>query len=79
MSHFLWKRRHIICYLRAQLEKAFREVRDHMRRKRKLSDWILILLIVAFFAIPVCSIALTEEITSWPKCNASFICRVIGK
>jgi hypothetical protein len=50
-----------------------------MKRERKLSDWILILLIVAFFAIPVCSIALTEEITSWPKCPTSFVYRVIGK
>jgi hypothetical protein len=50
-----------------------------MKSKRKLSDWVLILLIVSFFAIPVCSLALHDEIGSWPKCPTSFVYQVIGR
>jgi hypothetical protein len=50
-----------------------------MKRKRKLSDWILILLIVSFFAIPVCSLALNDGISSWPKCSTAFVYQIIGR
>ncbi len=64
---------------RPQLYKAFGETRNHMERKKKISDWILILLIVAFFAIPVCSLALTHEITVWPKSPTTLVYHVIGR
>jgi hypothetical protein len=39
--------------------------------KRKFSDWILIILIVLFFAIPLGSLAMCEPVISWPKCASS--------
>jgi hypothetical protein len=41
--------------------------------ERKLSDWIIIILILLFFAIPICSLAVTDPVYSWPKCATSFI------
>src|SRR4030042_478279 len=41
--------------------------------KRKFSDWVIIMLIILFFAIPVCSLAVTDSITLWPKCPTSFL------
>ena len=35
--------------------------------------WILVILIVLFFAIPICSLAVTEPVSSWPKCSSSFV------
>ena len=63
----------------AQLLKVLKEARNQMERKKKISDWILILLIVAFFAIPVCSLALTHEITTWPKSPTTLVYHVIGR
>ncbi|MCJ7495625.1 MAG: hypothetical protein MUP68_15515 [Deltaproteobacteria bacterium] len=47
--------------------------------KRKNSDWIIIVLIVLFFAIPVCSLAVTDQVYSWPKCATSFIYQILLK
>jgi hypothetical protein len=41
--------------------------------ERRLSDWILVILILVFFAIPICSLAVTEHVYSWPKCTSSFV------
>jgi hypothetical protein len=41
--------------------------------ERRFLDWILVILIVFFFAIPICSLAVTDPITSWPKCSTSLI------
>jgi hypothetical protein len=35
--------------------------------------WVLVMLILLFFAIPICSLAVTEPVYSWPKCTTSFI------
>jgi len=34
---------------------------------RTFLDWILIILIILFFVIPICSLVLNEPVTSWPK------------
>jgi hypothetical protein len=35
--------------------------------------WVLVILILLFFAIPICSLAVTEPVSSWPKCSSSFL------
>ncbi len=42
-------------------------------KRKKFSERIIILLIVLFFTIPVCALALTESVTVWPRCSSSFI------
>jgi hypothetical protein len=41
--------------------------------KIRLSEWILIILIILFFAIPICSLAVTDPVTSWPHCPTSLL------
>ncbi len=41
--------------------------------KFRLSEWILFILIILFFAIPICSLAVTEPVTSWPNCTTFLI------
>jgi hypothetical protein len=36
-------------------------------------QWFLVILIILFFAIPICSLAVTEHVSYWPKCTTSFI------
>jgi hypothetical protein len=49
-----------------------------VRMKRKnFSERIIMLLIVLFFAIPVCALALTESVTVWPRCSSSFIYNLV--
>jgi len=47
--------------------------------KRKFSDWVIIMLIILFFAIPVYSLAITDTITLWPKCPTSFLYNIVLK
>jgi hypothetical protein len=42
-------------------------------RESRFSHWVLVILIILFFAIPICSLAVTEPVSSWPKCTSSFI------
>lgn len=35
--------------------------------------WVLVILILLFFAIPICSLAVAEPVSSWPKYSSSFI------
>ncbi|MFH1758156.1 MAG: hypothetical protein ABH969_08920 [Pseudomonadota bacterium] len=49
------------------------------KMERRLSDWIIIALIIFFFAIPVCSLAVTDQVYSWPKCATSFIYQILLK
>jgi len=44
-----------------------------LKMRKRLSDWIIIILILVFFAIPICSLAVADSVTSWPKCSTSFI------
>jgi hypothetical protein len=39
----------------------------------RLPEWVLIILIVLFFAIPICSLAVTEPVTSWPHYPTSLV------
>jgi len=41
--------------------------------EKRLSDWILVILILLFFAIPICSLAITDHVYSWPKCSTSLV------
>ena len=41
--------------------------------EKRLSDWILVILILLFFAIPICSLAITDHVSSWPKCSTSLV------
>ncbi len=36
--------------------------------KINLSGWIIITLIILFFAIPICGLFVADEVASWPKC-----------
>jgi len=58
-----------------QLEE--KEVKKRM--EKRLSDWIIIILIILFFSIPVCSLVVTEQVYSWPKCATSFIYQILMK
>ena len=49
------------------------------KMEKRLSDWIIIVLIIFFFAIPVCSLAVTDQVYSWPKCATSFIYQILLK
>ncbi len=44
---------------------------------RKIYDWLLIMLIVLFFAIPVCSLVIADHITAWPKYRTNFLYNLI--
>lgn len=46
---------------------------DSKMKKKKLSEWVVIILIALFFAIPVCSLAMTDSVTIWPKSSTSFV------
>ena len=41
--------------------------------ERRFSEWVLVILIILFFAIPICSLAVTDPVTSWPKCPTSLV------
>jgi len=36
-------------------------------------QWVLVILIFLFFAIPIASLSVTEPVSSWPKCTSSFV------
>ena len=38
---------------------------------KKLSDWFLLILILLFFAIPLCGLAIADNPCLWPKSNSS--------
>ena len=46
-------------------------------KRRKFSERIIVILIVLFFAIPVCALALTDSVTAWPKCSTSFVYNIL--
>ncbi len=47
--------------------------------KTKLSDWVVVILIVVFFAIPVCTLAVSDGPTVWPKVSTSFVYNLLFK
>ena len=42
-------------------------------KKKKFSEWMIIILIVLFFAIPLCSLVLNESVTHWPASSTHFV------
>ena len=48
-------------------------------KKKKLAEWVIIILIILFFAIPVCSLALNESVTQWPFCSTHFVYNFLFK
>ena len=48
-------------------------------RNISIASLIVIFLILLFFAIPVCSLAICDKVTSWPKMPVSFIYNVFSK
>lgn len=59
------------------MELEWKEVSN--MKKRKFSEWIVVILIALFFAIPVCTLALTESAGNWPRCSTSFIYNLLLK
>ncbi len=47
--------------------------------ERRLSDWIIIILIILFFSIPVGSMLFADQVYSWPKCATSFLYQILLK
>jgi hypothetical protein len=42
-------------------------------KRKKFSERIIIILIVLFFAIPVCALALSDSVTIWPRSSTNFV------
>jgi hypothetical protein len=48
-------------------------------KKKKYSEWVIIILIVLFFAIPLCSLAINESATHWPASPTRFVYNLLFK
>ena len=59
----------IVCET-GQKEKAY---------MKKFSEWLIIILIVLFFAIPVCSLAISESVTRWHACPTYSVFNLLFK
>ena len=57
-------------------ETTGQKEKDQMK---KFSEWLIIILIVVFFAIPVCSLAVCESVTRWPNCSTYFVYNLLFK
>ena len=68
--HFLW---HNICFSIAQGDNQEWKEESRKMKRKKFSEWIVVILIILFFAIPVCSLAVADSVTTWPKCSTSFV------
>ena len=47
--------------------------------KIRFSEWVVILLIILFFALPVCSFVINDPVSVWPKCPTTFLYNIILK
>ena len=59
------------------VELQEKEVKGKM--EKRLSDWIIIILIILFFSVPVCSLVVMDQVYSWPKSATSFIYQILLK
>jgi hypothetical protein len=41
--------------------------------KKNFLEWLVMILIILFFAIPLCSLALNESVTHWPAHPTQFL------
>jgi hypothetical protein len=48
-------------------------------KKKRLSEWVIIILIILFFAIPLCSLAINESVTRWPTSSTHFVYNFLFK
>jgi hypothetical protein len=48
-------------------------------KKRKFSELVIIILIILFFAIPLCSLAMNESVTHWPTSPTRFVYNLLFK
>jgi len=42
-------------------------------KKKGFAEWLIVILIILFFAIPIYALATTDSISIWPKCPTSLI------
>ena len=47
--------------------------------KKKKSEWLVILLIILFFTIPVYAMAVMNAVNIWPKHPTSFVYNLVLK
>ena len=47
--------------------------------KKQFSHWVLIILIILFFAIPLGSLAMSDPVSSWPKSSYSLLLSALWK
>ena len=48
-------------------------------KKKKLSEWAIVILIMLFFAIPLCSLAINESVSHWPTSPTRFVYNFLFK
>ena len=48
-------------------------------KKKKSLEWVIIILIILFFAIPICSLAINESATHWPIHSTRFVYHFLFK
>jgi len=48
-------------------------------KKKKFSELVIVILIILFFAIPLCSLVMNESVTHWPTLSSRFIYNFLFK
>ncbi len=48
-------------------------------KKKKFSELVIIILILLFFAIPFCSLAINESVIHWPTYSTRFVYNFLFK
>jgi hypothetical protein len=48
-------------------------------KKKRFSEWVIVLLIILFFAIPLCSLLVNESVVRWPTSPTRFIYHFLVK
>jgi len=47
--------------------------------KKTFLEWVVIILIILFFAVPLCSLAINESVTHWPTYSTHFVYNFLFK
>ncbi len=48
-------------------------------KKKKFLEWVIIILVILFFAIPLCGLAINESVTHWPIRSTHFVYNFLFK
>jgi len=48
-------------------------------KKKKFSELVIVILIILFFAIPLCSLVMNESVTHWPIYSTRFLYNFLFK